>query len=104
MKRESKSVDKATEILIEAKRLLEEELEWHQGSSYNWGKDGTLIGACALGALANSANDIWTEGFKAAYSRLLRAVPRTVSLFNDDPNTTKEDVLLAFKRAINEEE
>lgn len=113
-------MDKGTEILIEAKRLLEEELEWCKNNMYVRDKNQTILAACAVGAISlasgmqgkaycpDQINPI-IEGFNTAYNRLQVVVDNTapgniVANFNDDPNTTREDVLLAFKRAIHEAE
>lgn len=116
-------MDKTTEILIEAKRLLEEELEWYQGGSFLKDESDRVIGACALGAIAlaaqnlNTISELFGEQHNAAdrlstaltTAQLATALPfvfdlsdprPTIVHFNDNPNTSKEDVPLAFKRAI----
>lgn len=92
----------AIELLIEAKRFLEEDVEWCQGSLFDYGQDDELIAACSLGALNYAANKIlsdYADQMEAEY-RLSEVMGDSVVNFNDDPNTTREDILLAFKQAI----
>lgn len=108
--------DNSTEILIEAKRLLEEEIEWCQRDAYVFGSDDEVIAACALGAIELAAYSLtkyrhYPSQLKAQ-NRLAEVIPAAendyeicheiIPDFNDNPNTTKEDILLAFKRAIHE--
>lgn len=111
-------MDKTTEILIEAKRILEEDLEWCKLRMYRRDENHNIIAACAVGAIGIAAGiegtnytadqaDAVAKNFNGACDRLQEIVStinpiQIVSHFNDHSTTTKEDVLMAFKRAINE--
>jgi hypothetical protein len=111
------------ETLEAAKKILEEnELEWCQGIQYNYDESDNIIGVCAVGAISLAAasvtglNDrnnrdddryfVFNETAIVATFALRNFLPTedfiTVQGYNDDSSTTKEDILLLFKRVINE--
>lgn len=100
-------MDASSKILSEAKRLLEDELQWTQGvlTVFDYNKE-KFLAACALGSIAiasiNLGTSIVYKDQTDAQDRLKNIVGSSIVDFNDDPNTTKEDVLIAFKRAIYE--
>ena len=111
-------MDQVTEILIDAHKILSEEVEWCQNTlvmeeRVNGNK--VIISACALGALDMAAARAFNLAFDDRYghevqtainegeSRLAAAINgpvKHVADFNDAPETSKEDVLLLFKHAI----
>lgn len=114
----NKLMSEAIEILIKAKHLLEEELDWCQGHLEELNNNGEVVAVCAIGAINQASKnidcnpslycDIDDNPFFQAWKHLQDSVSNNydvmISTFNDDPNTTKEDVLLAFKHAIHEAE
>ena len=98
-------MDKAEKRLKEAADLIAQ--GWTQWRYTLKDKTGHTS-YCALGALFATV-DIMENGLEAALRRLANALPEgylsefprdSIVKFNDDPNTTKEDVLLVFKKAI----
>lgn len=111
--------DKITEILTVAKKILESELDWCQGLIYRYEGEcsvANITHACALGALdfavdrvvGQLSNNMPQELYETRMSlynqltnRLESQIPgKSIPRFNDDPYTSKEDILLMFKRAI----
>lgn len=110
-------MNESTRLLIEAKRLLEEEVEWCQGTLYKYDEEDNITAVCAVGALSKAFNvehgyldPLSDSNYVEARRRLgcavinLNPTALTIPLFNDDRNTTKEDILMAFKQAIHEAE
>lgn len=107
--------DKVVKILETAKEILESEMDWCQGKLYRYDNytSPKVIAACAIGAyhIALSRVFLQEEIDYATVQEALRClyvnVPpqfaqSPIAEFNDDPHTTKEDVLLMYKRAIEE--
>lgn len=105
--------DNDTRRLLDGAREYIEGHGWHQGDYF--GEDGSV---CALGALGAArgltTDDLLMEAYgngdslagpalDALVAASPAATPYDLHVWNDDPNTTKEDVLLAFKRAAEEE-
>lgn len=89
--------DYVTNILVEAKRLLEEELEWLQGCLYIQDSNNNYTGACAIGAIGIATENLGatTQLEMEAYIRLEKTVTpvgELIPAFNDNPSTTKEDI------------
>lgn len=112
-------MSEAIELLIDAKRLLEEDVEWCQGNLFEYDEKDNITAVCAVGAISRVftlrkgtvCDSAWINSSCVEARQLLRGAviklnPTTLTIpkFNDDPNTTKEDVLLAFKNAIHEAE
>lgn len=95
----SKTVE---EVLIAAKWLLQN-VGWVQNLSIKFDhKSGKVIGVCAGEALfaVEAESEIISN---EAILRLGEAIGmRDIVAYNDDPSTTKEEVLAAFDRAIQE--
>lgn len=99
----------AQQVLQEARRFIAQ--GWTQGTFARDG-DGAVVNRmskdarcwCTIGAMLNAADGMPGGHFvyKDAMSKLGSAIPRggSVTLWNDDPMTTREDVLLAFDLAI----
>jgi hypothetical protein len=95
------------EVLEKALDVLQEK-GWHQKALH--GPNGEV---CALGAMRDARIELFGPGrdddnvvYNLAYARLTRAISpedwrNVVSIprWNDDPNRTAEDVILAFKTA-----
>lgn len=109
--------EKVVEILETAKNILESEVDWCQHKLYAYDEEGPMekvVAACAIGAYHLAKDRVMVESsFQRIFevgSEVIRYlcanVPpqfeRSVAGYNDDPNTTKEDVLLMYKRAIEE--
>ena len=113
-------MDKATEILIAAKKILESELDWCQGKLFDYEEDTfddetgvtvmVLKSVCAVGAIRVADSRIrGVPAFNCLTEEAVEAITRlqsqldypSVGGYNDLPSTSKEDILLMFKRAIN---
>lgn len=85
---------KASEVLSKARDVLAE-LGWHQGDF----RDRESGAVCLIGAL----NLVAPGWFNDAVTPLRDAMGVTydiqISVWNDDPSRTYEDVVLALKRA-----
>ncbi|PRH79369.1 hypothetical protein C6N75_09805 [Streptomyces solincola] len=104
------TTDRARQLLIKARNILETN-GWHQGAyAANLGGRAAV---CALGALNMASTDVsafthydsdWVP-MLSAQVRLAKAAGlggfarERIPAWNDDPRTTAEDVLLAFKKA-----
>lgn len=89
---------------------------WNQGSLYEgvWDDPSHLpetASACALGAMMRATSgraDVVQHDHSEAFIEAARRLAESVKLanrfgipgWNDDKDTTKEDVILGFKRAI----
>lgn len=105
-------MDKATELLILAKEILEDEVEWCKGVLYleDPNDENKIVSACAIGALDIASGrlfDRFTHSYtrrdtvNQAEMRLIAEIPMdNVPDYNDLSSTSKEDILLMFKRAI----
>lgn len=113
-------MDKVTEVLTIAKELLEgEKIAWCQGEMFKYSDrhETEIVSACAVGAICLAVDQVMgyrvdsltdPEPFKAhceldglAREALSKQIGgESIPGFNDQPETTKEDVLLIFKRAI----
>lgn len=116
-------MNRTTEILTVAKEILESEIDWCQGSTYIYGFNGNgetdygrVVSACALGAIDLAVKRVMPAvnfgiktrwyAFDKAENRLYKHVPVeccSIPGYNDLDSTSKEDVLLMFKRAIEAE-
>jgi hypothetical protein len=115
--------------MITPEQALEESINiierdgWHQGSYFDgsqstssekeWDEAARTAPVCALGALSRAVfgyamigaypdNEDYVElsdVYFTAEKRLKDVVGRHVPHFNDDKDTTKEDVILAIKKA-----
>jgi hypothetical protein len=98
------------EALIAAKQLIEQ-VGWSQGWFVKLNNQHKVIGYCAAGAI-NKVCETESEDHCATASALSRTssaqtrnhfskvVGQPIVEFNDAPNTTKEQVLQAFDKAI----
>jgi hypothetical protein len=98
----------ADAILEEAYRILSEEKDWCQTYTLPAGSfPAAARSVCALAALDLATQRVvgtrWGQCDWGAHERFCAAAgigdEGSVGEFNDDPHTTKEDVLLALKRA-----
>lgn len=97
-----------TEILEKAAELIEQ--GWAQGDYKVETETG--ISYCMLGAMTEAAGfDLWDRLSLTILFRLANLIdPNTcgpaiaIAEFNDSSRTSKEDVLLVFKKAIYEHE
>lgn len=107
--------EEVVKILETAKEILESELEWCQGKLYGYASNASIkkVSACAIGACHIALNRIYSkeemdciaaaQALRCLYTNVPPQFKQSpITEFNDDPNTTKEDVLLMFKRAIEE--
>ncbi|KPI09907.1 hypothetical protein OV450_3398 [Actinobacteria bacterium OV450] len=88
--------EQTRQILGEAIKVLERD-GWHQGGLV--AADGAV---CAMGAInraaTGSAHD-YTMAGALAVCTLQMSIGQQVPQWNDDPSRTKEDVILAMKKA-----
>lgn len=100
-------MDITTEILTKALQALEAH-GWNQGGFFSDDGEGRM---CAAGAIMFANNHFMDyESLKALAEALPTCsshsnnypLPR-VAFYNDGPDTTYEDIALAFKKAINRE-
>lgn len=98
-------MNEVTEGLEKAAALIEQ--GWCQGqySDFFEGKENY----CPVGALGALGLSPFLRG--QMYDRLAKHVPKnsqsflnSITHFNDQPSTTKEDILLLFKKAIHDVE
>jgi hypothetical protein len=94
------------EALIAAKQLIEQ-VGWSQGWFVKLNNQREVIGYCAAGAINRATLEEDEGGISAnrtlcAQSRnhFSKVVGTPIVEFNDAPNTTKEQVLQAFDKAI----
>lgn len=98
----------STTILVNAKKLLEK-VGWVQGT-YTKFENDTIIGHCAAGAIFNAFNalDLPTSDplyqARQRFNQVVGISADAISRWNDQPTRTKEEVLAAFDRAIQENE
>jgi hypothetical protein len=93
------------DILTKASELINQ-YGWVQGTSGNKG-----IGFCAFGAIAEASTELYPntkwEELDTIEGNAIKTVSRfadgSIIGYNDEPNRTKEEVLLAFQKAINSE-
>ena len=99
------------DCLSDARKLIEKPENWTKGAHARDAAGESVdydslaaLSFCASGALEKVHKDygsvIWTK----AYSALLKSIPNEyldVADYNDDPETTHEDILRLFDIAIN---
>ncbi len=81
---------KTSTLLLKAAKLIDTPEKWYQGEYTS--PCGTK--RCALGALIAAGGTTFDGTLNAAVS------PFQIWEFNDDPNTTHGDVMMAFAMAI----
>lgn len=97
-----------TEILEDVLDLLSDPGKWTQGSygktskgTDTWGNDPNAVSFCLLGAIQRVTNDRSASSLFMFISQLTSKIEReNIVKFNDDPNTTHEDVVLFLKTAL----
>lgn len=95
-----------TEILEDVLDLLSDPGKWTQGSygktskgTDTWGNDPNAVSFCLLGAIQRVTNDRLTSAL--FISQLTNKIEReNIVKFNDDPQTTHEDIILFLKTAL----
>ena len=97
----------STTILVNAKQLLEK-VGWVQGT-YTKFENDTIIGHCAVGAIFNAFNALnlpTVDPLLEARKRFnqITGTGIATSVWNDQPTRTKEEVLAAFDKSIQENE
>lgn len=85
-------IDETTKLLMAARERIER--GWCQGAGRS------REGVCAIVALADAAEPDDREAFTAAHLLMSRIVGGGLSDWNDAPGRTKEEILVAFDRAI----
>lgn len=102
-----KVMKKATDILREAKSLLQK-VGWCRGAFERRNKDGKVVAYCAIGAL----RAVQTPG--ASYEKAIALLANTLGImhrdvlalkwsiedWNDRPHSSKKKILAAFDKAI----
>ena len=94
-------------LLTDAKELISDERDWVKGTPLAIREDGTeahcAIGACNYVALKS---DTYSFGdLRDAYNYLKASLPEDlerqhVATYNDRPETTHDDIMALFDRAI----
>jgi hypothetical protein len=99
-------VSNIKEVLVAAKQLIER-VGWTQSWFVKRNNQGKVIAYCAAGAINRATLEEDEGGISAnrtlcAQSRnhFSKVVGTPIVEFNDAPNTTKEQVLQAFDKAI----
>ena len=82
------------EILIKARKLIENPEKWGKGSSF----DRSPLTKCSSEAIMFV--DCNLDDRSTAREKLVQVIGRPITEWNDDPNVTHEDVLKAFDKAI----
>lgn len=106
----------AVEILTEARDLIAQPGKWSQGwlaknsSGHDCASDDPDAGSfCLLGAIerviGTTTDREWSEGESVLFHNAVRLVESVtgeeyVSVWNDDPTRTQEEVVQAFSKAI----
>lgn len=96
------------EILRNARSLIDSPEKWHQGDYGEFGASGEeYCKFCAFGALDASCSRLDAEQmvYSAADRALMAALPIAFQdlsyvTFNDHPDTTHQDIMDLFDRAI----
>ena len=104
-------MNKEQEILEKTLDLLHQPGYRHQGGLHRKNMDGKVIGSCLMGCVFEASSAItyneWVPSARVIktlqdLAPSVRAGRNPIADFNDDPQTTLEDVILLVKQAIHQ--
>lgn len=85
------------EILIKAKGLIDAPEKWHKGGAH---KFNDALCMCAWAAVVNANNSALSRAMDVVHAQAKELGFSCVQRFNGHKNTTHEDIMALFDRAI----